>query len=94
MYFVIAVASVWFYRSQLTGHLGRALKIGVLPLVGGIFMFVIFAYGLKTQTPIVAKVAVALIVLVFVLGFVVKAVAGSTPFFTQRDTRDRSAIEH
>jgi amino acid transporter len=75
MYFVIALSSVWFYRSQLRRSLGTAMVQGVLPLIGGLFMGVIFFYGLTTQAPAVAWVSVAGVALVYVLGIVVRAVA-------------------
>lgn len=73
MYFVIALSSVWFYRSELRRSLGAAVVRGVLPLIGGLFMGVIFFYGLTTQAPAVAWVSVAGVALVYILGFVVRA---------------------
>jgi amino acid transporter len=73
MYFVIALSSVWFYRSELRRSLGVAVVRGVLPLIGGLFMGVIFFYGLTTQAPAVAWVSVAGVALVYILGFVVRA---------------------
>jgi amino acid transporter len=75
MYFVIATSSVWFYRSQLRRSVGAALVRGVLPLVGGLFMGVIFFYGLTTQAPAVSWVSVAGVALVYVLGIIVLRVA-------------------
>lgn len=75
MYFVIALSSVWFYRAELRRSLGVAVVRGVLPLIGGLFMGVIFFYGLTTQAPAVAWVSVAGVALVYILGFVVRAVA-------------------
>jgi len=75
MYFVIALSSVWFYRSELRRGLGTAVVRGVLPLLGGLFMGVIFFYGLTTQAPAVAWVSVAGVALVYVLGIIVRAVA-------------------
>ena len=72
MYFVIALSSVWFYRSELRGSLRVALVRGVLPLIGGLFMGVIFFYGLTTQAPAVAWVSVAGVALVYILGIVVR----------------------
>jgi amino acid transporter len=72
MYFVIALSSVWFYRSQLTRSLWVAISQGVLPLLGGLFMGVIFFYGLTTQAPAVAWVSVAGVALVYVLGVLVR----------------------
>ncbi len=75
MYFVIALSSVWFYRSELRGSLRVALVRGVLPLIGGLFMGVIFFYGLTTQAPAVAWVSVAGVALVYILGIVVRVLA-------------------
>ena len=50
-----------------------AVVRGVLPLIGGLFMGVIFFYGLTTQAPAVAWVSVAGVALVYILGFVVRA---------------------
>jgi amino acid transporter len=72
MYFVIALSSVWFYRSELRRSLGVAVVRGVLPLAGGLFMGVIFFYGLTTQAPAVAWVSVAGVALVYILGIVVR----------------------
>jgi amino acid transporter len=72
MYFVIALSSVWFYRSELRRSLGVAVVRGVLPLIGGLFMGVIFFYGLTTQASAVAWVSVAGVALVYVLGIVVR----------------------
>ena len=75
MYFVIALSSVWFYRAELRRSLGVAVVRGVLPLIGGLFMGVIFFYGLTTQAPAVAWVSVAGVALVYILGVVVWIVA-------------------
>jgi amino acid transporter len=82
MYFVIALSSVWFYRSELSRGVGTLLGRGVLPLIGGLFMGLIFFYGLTTQAAAVAWVSVAGVVLVYVLGFVVRRVA---PRMAQRE---------
>ena len=87
MYFVIALSSVWFYRSELGRSVGTALARGVLPLAGGLFMGVIFFYGLTTQAPAVAWVSVAGVALVYVLGLVVRRVA---PRFAKREDRGRA----
>lgn len=88
MYFVIALSSVWFYRSELRQSIGTAFTRGVLPLAGGLFMGLIFFYGLTTQPAAVAWVSVAGIVLVYVLGLIVRQVA---PQLAQRE--DRSSAE-
>jgi amino acid transporter len=82
MYFVIALSCVWFYRRELGRSVGTLLVRGVLPLIGGLFMGLIFFYGLTTQAAAVAWVSVAGVVLVYVLGFVVRRVA---PRMAQRE---------
>ena len=80
MYFVIVCASVWFYRSQLSS--GRALLIqGVLPLIGGLFMGVIFFYGLTTQAAAVALVAIGGVVLCYLVAIVIRLTRQDSPFF-------------
>ena len=87
MYFVIALSSVWFYCSELRRSLGVAVVRGVLPLIGGLFMGVIFFYGLTTQAPAVAWVSVAGVALVYVLAIVVRAVA---PRMARGEDRSRT----
>jgi amino acid transporter len=87
MYFVIALSSVWFYRSELRRGVGTALTRGVLPLIGGLFMGLIFFYGLTTQVPAVAWVSVAGVVLVYVLGIIVRRVA---PGLAKREDREHA----
>jgi len=87
MYFVIALSSVWFYRSELRRGVGTALTRGVLPLIGGLFMGLIFFYGLTTQVPAVAWVSVAGIVLVYLLGVIVRRVA---PGLAKREDRSHT----
>jgi amino acid transporter len=88
MYFVIALSSVWFYRSEVGRSVGAVLARVVLPLIGGLFMGLIFFYGLTTQVPAVAWVAVAGIVLVYVLGVIVRRVA---PGMARREDRSGAA---
>ena len=91
MYFVIAISSVWFYRSGLRGNFRALILDGALPLIGGLFMGVIFFYGLTTQSPTVAWVAVVLVALAYVLGFVIRWTARSSPFFDDLAARRRRA---
>jgi amino acid transporter len=91
LYFVIAVASVWFYRAYLRRSVLTFLTLGVLPLLGGLFMGVIFFYGLTTQPAVVAWVSVGGVALSFLLGaFVVWRAAPDSPFFTEIAERRRS----
>jgi amino acid transporter len=88
MYFVIAVASVWFYRAHLRRSAVTFLALGVLPLLGGLFMGVIFFYGLTTQKAVVAWVAVAGVALAFGIGaLVVWRAAPTSPFFAEIEER-------
>jgi amino acid transporter len=82
MYFLVAVSSVWFYRTQLTRSFKEFLIGGLLPLVGGLFLLVLFIYGLTTQAKAVAVVSAVGIVLVYVLAIVIKRVRPNSPFFT------------
>ena len=95
MYFVIALASVWFYRAYLRRSVVTFIVVGVLPLIGGLYMGVIFFYGLTTQTATVAWVSVAGVALAFLIGaLVVWRAAPDSPFFTEikeRKQADRMA---
>ncbi|HXY42912.1 MAG TPA: APC family permease [Acidimicrobiales bacterium] len=91
MYFVIAVSSVWFYKSHLRKSTAHLLGLGLLPLLGGLFMGVIFFYGLTTQTAIVAWVSLAGVALAFAIGvLVVWRAAPTSPFFVDVEARRRS----
>jgi amino acid transporter len=88
MYFVISMSSVWFYRAYLRKSVATFLAMGVLPLLGGLFMGAVFFYGLTTQTAIVAWVSVAGVALAFVIGaFVVWRAEPTSPFFTEIEER-------
>jgi hypothetical protein len=88
MYFVIAVSSVWFYRAYVRRSVVTFLVLGVVPLLGGLYMGAIFFYGLTTQKTVVAVVSVAGVVLSFALGaIVVWRASPSSPFFAEFDKR-------
>jgi amino acid transporter len=93
MYFVIACASVWFYRDHLQHSPGKFLVLGVLPLLGGLFMGVIFGYGLTTQAHIVSWVSAIIIVVVFALGYVIFAARPSSPYFIEMKERRRQGVK-
>jgi amino acid transporter len=80
MYFVIALSSVWFYRRHLLRRPTTFLVTGVLPLVGGLFMGVIFFYGLTTQGATIAWVSVVGVALMYVLGLVVVLTRKDSPY--------------
>jgi len=91
MYFVIALASVWFYRAYLRRSVVTFIVVGVLPLIGGLYMGVIFFYGLTTQTATVAWVSVAGVALAFLIGaLVVWRAAPDSPFFTEIQERKQA----
>jgi amino acid transporter len=84
LYFVIALVSVWFYRAYVTRSVVSFLVLGVLPLLGGLFMGAVFFYGLTTQTAVVAWVSVAGVALAFFLGaLVVWRARSDSPFFAE-----------
>lgn len=92
MYFVIALSSVWFYRAYLRRSIATFLALGVLPLLGGLYMGVIFFYGLTTQAAVVAWVSVLGVALAFAIGaLVVWRAAPSSPFFAGIEERRQSA---
>jgi amino acid transporter len=88
MYFTIAMASVWFYRAHLRKSAVRFLTLGVVPLLGGLFMGAIFFYGLTTQRAIVAWVSVIGVALAFGIGaLIVWRAAPTSPFFAEIEER-------
>jgi amino acid transporter len=92
MYFVVACASVWFYRDHLKHSGNKLLWLGIVPLLGGLFMGVIFFYGLTTQTHIVAWVAVIILIIVFALGFIIRALRPSSSYFTSIKERREQGV--
>jgi hypothetical protein len=91
MYFVIAVSSVWFYRAYVRRSVLTFLVLGVVPLLGGLYMGAIFFYGLTTQSTVVAVVAVVGVALAFAVGaFVVWRASPSSPFFAEFEKRRQS----
>jgi amino acid transporter len=93
MYFVIACASVWFYRDHLQHSPSKFLLLGLLPLLGGLFMGAVFGYGLTTQAHIVSWVSAIIIVVVFALGFIIYAVRPSSPYFLEMKERRRQGVK-
>ena len=88
---MIAVSSVWFYRAYLRRSVLTFLLLGVVPLLGGLYMGIIFFYGLTTQATVVAVVAVIGVALAFALGaFVVWRASPSSPFFAEFEKRRQS----
>jgi amino acid transporter len=82
MYFIIAVACVWYYRRILSSSTREFLVSGVIPLVGGIAMLGIFLYGLATQPPEVQLVAAGLVVACLVVALAARSMSRA-PYFKQ-----------
>lgn len=92
MYFIVACASVWFYRDHLKHSAQKLWLLGIIPLLGGLFMGAVFFYGLTTQAHIVSVVAGIIIVIVFGLGFVIYAARPSSPYFTEMKERRSQGV--
>jgi archaellum biogenesis protein FlaJ (TadC family) len=69
------------------------LVLGVIPVVGGLFMLAVFIYGLKTQAHIVSWVTVIILVVVFSLGFIIRAARPNSEYFTSIKERRESGIK-
>ena len=82
MYFIIATASVWFYRHYLRTSPKNLLVSGLLPLVGGLFNLVVFVYGMIKQAHQVSIVAGVLVAVCF-LWAIAARVTMRVPYFTQ-----------
>jgi amino acid transporter len=87
MYFSIALSCVWFYRRELMTS-GRALVVsGIVPLVGGLLMLGIFAYGLTTQVLAVSLVSVGGILVVYLAAWAITKSSRLSPFLTELAAR-------
>jgi amino acid transporter len=82
MYFLIATACVWYFRSVLASGVTNLLLSGVLPLIGGLAVLAVFIYGLTTQTHQVSIVAGAIVVLCLVAAIIARFVSRA-PYFKQ-----------
>jgi hypothetical protein len=83
--------AVWFYRGYLRRSVLTFLVLGVVPLLGGLYMGATFFYGLTTQSTVVAVVAVASVALSFAVGaLVVWRASPSSPFFAEFEKRRQS----
>lgn len=47
-YGLTGIACAWFYRHSLRASLRHLVMRGIIPVVGGVFLFVMFGYALKT----------------------------------------------
>jgi amino acid transporter len=92
MYFVVAVSSVWFFRSQLTKS-GRTLLLGgILPLLGGALMLILCIYGMTTESGVVTGVAIGIIALTYVLGIIIAWAVKDSPFLDEIRRRRAAGI--
>jgi hypothetical protein len=82
MYCVIAIACVWYYRRLLGTSGVNLLLSGVLPLIGGVAMLVVFVYGLTTQSAQVSWVAGVIVAGCVVVAFIVRSLSHA-PYFAQ-----------
>jgi amino acid transporter len=92
MYFLVAVSSVWFFRSQLTRSWRSFVLGGVLPLIGGGVMIVLCVYGLTTEAGVVTGVALGIIALVFIAAFIITRVATDSPFLDELARRRAAGL--
>ncbi len=92
IYFLVAVSSVWFFRSQLRKG-GRALVLGgILPLLGGLIMLVLCIYGMTTETGVVTGVALGIIALCFVVAFIIVRTVKDSPFLDELKRRRAAGL--
>jgi amino acid transporter len=92
IYFLVAVSSVWFFRSQLAKG-GRTLVLGgILPLVGGLIMLVLCIYGMTTEAGVVTGVALGIIALCFVVAFIVVRTVKDSPFLDELKRRRAAGL--
>ena len=92
MYFVVAVSSVWFYRSQLTKS-GRSMVLGgILPLIGGGLMLVLCIYGMTTEAGVVTAVTLGILALTYIGAFIIVRTATDSPFLEELQRRRAAGI--
>jgi amino acid transporter len=92
MYFVVAVSSVWFFRSQLTRS-GRTMLLGgILPLLGGLIMLVLCIYGMTTEAHVVTGVALGIIVVTYIAAFFMVRTAKDSPFLQELQRRRAAGL--
>jgi amino acid transporter len=92
MYFVVAVSSVWFFRSQLTKS-GRSMLLGgILPLFGGGVMLILCIYGMTTEAGVVTGVALGIIVATYVAALIIVRTAKSSPFLEELQRRRAAGV--
>jgi hypothetical protein len=92
MYFVVAVSSVWFFRSQLTRS-GRTMLLGgILPLIGGALMLILCIYGMTTEAGVVTGVAIGILVLTYGLAFAIVRLVKDSPFLEELQRRRAAGL--
>lgn len=84
MYGAVALGCFWYYRKVLTSSVGNLLITGVAPVIGGLGVLALFAFGLTTQTPQVAIVAGVLVALCILSGIIAAATMRQHPYFRQK----------
>jgi L-asparagine transporter-like permease len=67
--------------------------LGIIPVIGGLFMGVDFFYGLSNQASIVRVVAIVILVIVFGLGFLIRGVRPNSPYFAEIKERRAQGIK-
>jgi amino acid transporter len=92
MYFVVAVSSVWFFRSQLTKSWRSMLLGGILPLIGGGLMLILCIYGMTTEAGVVTGVALGIIVVTYVSALIIVRTAKSSPFLEELRRRRAAGV--
>jgi amino acid transporter len=92
MYFVVAVSSVWFFRSQLTKSGTSMLLGGILPLLGGGLMLILCVYGMTTEAGVVTGVALGIIALTYVVAFIIVRTVKDSPFLEELQRRRAAGL--
>jgi hypothetical protein len=92
MYFVVAVSSVWFFRSQLTKSGSSMLLGGILPLLGGGLMLILCVYGMTTEAGVVTGVALGIIALTYVVAFIIVRTVKDSPFLEELQRRRAAGL--
>jgi amino acid transporter len=92
IYFLVAVSSVWFFRSQLTKSRQTLILGGILPLLGGLIMLILCIYGMTTEAHVVTGVALGIIALCFVVAFIVVSTVKDSPFLDELKRRRAAGV--
>ncbi|TAN33674.1 APC family permease [bacterium] len=84
MYGIVALACVWYYRQLLTTSFRNFMLSGLFPLIGGVAMIAILAYGLATQLRPISLVAAGILVACLVIAVIVGVKSKATYFSDPR----------